>query len=117
MSAEVYRVMHVLSLLLLTGFAFSSFAAPTPQRKKSLAMITGILSLLVLVGGFGLKAKLPELREGWPGWLIVKLVCWLGVSALAGMVFKRPQMAKMYQWITIALIAAAVYMVYQRPFN
>lgn len=116
MSEQVYRVMHILSLLLLTGFAFSAFAAPTAERRRRSAMITGILSLLVLVGGFGLKAKLPELREVWPGWLFVKLGCWLAVTILAGMVFRRPGLSGIFQLLTIALISVAVWMVFYRPF-
>lgn len=116
MSEQVYRIMHILSLLLLTGYAFAAFANPSPERRRTSAMITGVLSLLVLVGGFGLKAKLPELRTEWPGWLIVKIVCWLGVTALAGMVYRRPIMAKPFQYATIAMIALAVWLVFVRPF-
>ena len=50
----------------------------------------GIASLLVLISGFGLLAKLHA--NQFSGWVIVKLVCWLGLSMLAGMAFRRPHL-------------------------
>ena len=113
MSTTFYSVMHVISLLLLSGFTFGAFAAPTPERRRNSAILTGVLSLLVLVGGFGLLAKT---NTGWEVWVIVKLVCWLGISAMAGMVFRRPAKAPMLRALTILLFATAVTMVYVRPF-
>jgi uncharacterized membrane protein SirB2 len=113
MSTTFYSVLHVISLLLLSGFTFAAFASPTPERRRKSAILTGILSLLVLVGGFGLLART---NTGWEVWVIVKLVCWLGISAMAGMVFKRPAKASMLRALTIILIATAVTMVYVRPF-
>ncbi len=113
MSTTFYSVLHVISLLLLSGFTFAAFASPTPERRRKSAILTGILSLLVLVGGFGLLART---QTGWEVWVIVKLVCWLGVSAMAGMVFKRPHAAGTLRALTILLIATAVTMVYVRPF-
>ena len=64
MSPTFYHVLHVVSVLVLTGYTFYAFAAPAESRKKVM-IITGISSLLVLIGGFGLQAKLAV---GWPGW-------------------------------------------------
>jgi len=113
MSPQIYHVLHVLGLLLLAGFTFSAFAAPTPDRRKKSAMLTGILSAVVLISGFGLQAKLGT---GWPGWLIVKLVCFLVVAAMAGRVFKMPSAAGTMRMAAIVLFAVAVAMVYIRPF-
>ena len=66
-----------------------------------------------LVGGFGLQAKL---QTGWPGWFVVKLVCWLGLSALAGIGYKRRGAAGTLAIVAVALVATAVVMVYTKPF-
>ncbi|MCA8980324.1 MAG: hypothetical protein H6831_00705 [Planctomycetes bacterium] len=113
MPTTFYSVLHVFSLLLLSGFTFSAFASPTPERRRNSAILTGVLSLLVLVGGFGLLART---NTGWEVWVLVKLACWLGISAMAGMVFKRPAKAPMLRALTILLFAIAVTMVYVRPF-
>src|SRR5215212_10051016 len=85
MSPAFYYILHVISVLALTGYTFYAFAAPAETRKRVM-MFTGIASVVALVGGFGLQAKLGY---GWPGWLIVKIICWLGLSALAGFGYRR----------------------------
>jgi hypothetical protein len=108
MNPAIYSIIHVFSLLVLTGFAFYAFAAPAECRKKVM-IITGIASLLMLISGFGLLAKL---HLGFPGWIIVKLVCWLGLSALAGIGFRKRDKAGLFMVIILALIFVAVVTVY-----
>jgi hypothetical protein len=112
MSPIFYYILHVSSVLVLTAYTFYAFAAPLESRKRVM-MITGIASLLALVGGFGLQAKLGY---GFPGWLIVKLVCWFGLSGLAGFGYRRRGAAGMLALIAIALAIIAVVMVYTKPF-
>ncbi len=109
----VYHLLHVISAFLLTAYTFQAFANPDPARRKQTLMLTGILSLLMLTGGFGLVARLSY---GWPGWVLVKVACWLGLSALAGIAFRKPEARGALTAIAIFLIALATYMVYDRPF-
>lgn len=111
MSPTVYYIVHVFSLLVLTGYTFYAFAAPAEARKKVL-MITGIASLLALVGGFGLLAKLHG--NQFAPWVIAKLVCWLGLSALAGMGFRKRDKAATFMAVGLALVFVAVVAVYTR---
>ncbi len=113
MSPTVYYILHVFSLLVLTGYTFYAFAAPSETRKKIL-MITGIASLVMLVSGFGLISKVYA--NHFSGWMIVKMVCWLGLSALAGIGYRRREKAKVFASVAVALVAVAVYMVYAKPF-
>jgi hypothetical protein len=69
--------------------------------------------VLALVGGFGLQAKL---NLGFPGWLIVKLVCWLGLSALAGFGYRRRGAAGALAAVALILSFIAIVMVYTKPF-
>lgn len=112
MNPLIYSVLHVLSAFVLLAFTFQAFIAPEPRFKRKLMMYTGIASLLMLIAGFGLQAKL---HTGFPLWLIIKIVCWLGITALAGMVFKKPAMARTYSIVALLLIAVAVYCVYFKP--
>jgi hypothetical protein len=112
MSPVFYSILHVTSVLVLTGYTFYAFAAP-PETRKRVLMISGIASVLALIAGFGLQAKLSY---GFPGWLIVKLVCWLGISALAGIGYRRRGAAGALAAITILLTFIAVLMVYLKPF-
>ena len=112
MSPTFYHIVHVVSVLVLTGCTFYALAAPAETRRQVM-IIAGIASLLVLVGGFGLQAKLAV---GWPGWLVVKIVCWLGLSALAGIGYRRRGAVGTLAIAALGLAAVAVVMVYARPF-
>lgn len=112
MSATIYYILHVTAVLVLTGYTFYAFAA-APETRKRVMMITGIASIVALIGGFGLQAKLGY---GFPGWMIVKLVCWLGLSALAGFGYRRRGAAGTLAAVTLILAFIAVVMVYTKPF-
>jgi hypothetical protein len=112
MSPTFYYILHVTSVLVLTGYTFYAFAA-APETRKRVMMITGIASLLALVGGFGLLTKL---QYGFPGWIIVKLVCWLGLSALAGFGYRRRGAVGVLAAVAVLLAFVAIVMVYTKPF-
>ena len=117
MNPQVYYVIHVLSVILLAGSVFYIAANPQKHRKKRMMTITGILSLLVLVGAAGLLGKLYKGYDagGWTqGWVIGKIVLWLFISALAGMAYKK-QKNFILAGLTVA-VSLAVYLVYFRPF-
>ena len=112
MSLNTFLVIHLSSILVLLGYTFYAFAAPQETRKRVL-MVTGVASLLILVSGF---AMLHHLKLGFPGWVIVKLVCWLGLASLAGVAYRRRAQADLFMLIALVLAIAAVTMVYTRPF-
>lgn len=113
MDPVIYSVLHVIAGFVLVAFTFSAFANPRPERRGFVMMITGVASLVMVVAGFGLQAKL---HLGFPGWLIAKIVCWLALSAMAGIAFRRPGLASIFSLVATALVAAAVFCVYMRPF-
>lgn len=114
MSAQIYYLMHVAGLILLTAATFHACADPRPNRRKSALITNGILSLLVLVGGFGLMARLNyNFTEQL--WIVPKIVCWLALSAIAGMAFRRPGLTSVLRLVTSVLVVVAVYLVYFKP--
>jgi len=112
MSLPTYHVLHLSSIIVLLGYTFYAFAAPAETRKRVL-MVTGIAALLVLVSGFGM---LRRLNLGFPHWALVKAVCWLGLSAMAAIAYRRRASADLFMLIAFALAITAVAMVYVRPF-
>jgi hypothetical protein len=114
MSPLFYQVLHVVSVLLLFGLTFAAFANPVPSRKRTLLIGQGIAAVVALVSAFGLIAKVHG--NTFHGWMFVKIGVWLAVAAMGGMVFRRPHKAGLFAWLTAALGAVAVYMVYARPF-
>jgi len=117
MSPLFYQILHVLSAILLVAYVISACADPRPERKKSIMIITGVLSLLVLAGGFGLAVKIHDISNPlkFTGWMVGKVVVWLLLSGIAGMAFRRSTIAGVLTIVTIALAGAAVYLVYARP--
>ena len=107
--AQIYQILHVVSMVLLTAFTIRAIANPVPETKKKTMIVTGILSLLMLVGGFGLLAVL---KYGFYPWILVKIVCWLVLSAMAGMAFRQPSKASLWNTVTITAVILAVVAVY-----
>lgn len=109
MKLSIYQILHVGSMVLLTAFTFMAFANPDPKGRKKTMMITGILSLLMLIGGFGLLAVM---KYGFPVWVWLKVLCWLGLSGMAGMAYRKPESVGTWKIITIVLVLVAIATVY-----
>jgi uncharacterized membrane protein SirB2 len=109
-----YKLLHLFALLVLTAHTFMAFANPDPANRKRTLMITGIAALLMLVSGFGLLAieKIPVAS----GWVIVKLFCWLGLSAMSGIVYRKAHLRGFLSLVSLTLLLVAVVMVLFRPF-
>ena len=112
MSSTTYSIIHVIALLVLNGGTFFAFAAQPETRKKTL-MLTGIASLLMVISGVGLMHKLGY---AWTGWVFVKLVCWLGLSALGGIAYRKRGLVPVLKGVALGLVTLAVIMVYTKPF-
>ncbi len=118
MSPQVYQVIHLLGVLLVFssygGLIFSRIAQPDDRRIRKFGAITsGIGLFLILLGGFGLLAKLYN--NTWPTWVIVKLVIWVLLGGMIALINRRPQLGTLLYWITIGLGLVAIIMVYIRP--
>jgi len=113
-AAELHslHILHVLAVLVLVGTTFLACAAPAETRKRVL-MWSGIASLVVLLTGFRLWQGLYGLAGIWA---IVKMVCWLGLSAFAGVAYRRREKAKLWIGLTLVLALLALIMVYLKPF-
>lgn len=108
-----YQLLHILSLIVLTAHTFMAFANPAPENRRSTLIITGGAALLMFISGFGMLTllKIPFAT----GWVVVKTVCWLGLAALAGVVYRRAQLRGMLSYIAMSLITLALVMVFFRP--
>jgi len=108
------HILHVFGVMVLLGTVFYACAG-APESRKKLLMWSGIASLLVLLTGgrlWGvLKPTFPQ-----QGWLVVKLVCWLGLSGLGGLAYRRREKACLWLALALVLAVTALAMVYVRPF-
>ncbi|HSY54445.1 MAG TPA: hypothetical protein VNW23_09215 [Opitutaceae bacterium] len=106
------HIIHVLAVLGLTGATFYAFAG-APESRKRVLMWSGIASLLVLLTGVRMWQAQYHFHGGW---VVVKIVCWLGLSAISGIAYRRRGATRLLMLITLALLATALAMVYVRPF-
>ena len=114
MNLQLYHILHVFSLLVLTAQTYMAFANPAPENRKRTMMITGIATLLLVVSGAGMVARMGF---SWSsGWIIVKVLCWIALSALAGLAYRKTQVRGLLSFIGLLLILIALVMVYTKPF-
>jgi len=111
MKLQIYQALHVVSMVLLTAFIFQSFANPDPKNKKRTGMITGILALTMLIAGFGMVSTM---KVGFPVWVIIKLLCWVGLVSISGMAYRKPERIPALTAAAIGLVLIAVVTVYFR---
>lgn len=112
MNPLYYSILHVIAGFVLVAYTFSAFAKPDATRRGFHLMVTGIASLVVLIAGVGL---LHKGGFGFPVWAMVKVGCWLLLSALAGIAFRRPSLTGMLSLFAVALVTVAVYCAYVKP--
>ncbi len=115
MSPSLYKVLHILGVLLAFGaLGGMILQAMNGSREKSkLAGIThGIALLLILISGFGMLAKLSY---GFPIWVILKIVIWLLIGGSIALIRRMPQHATIFWWAMPLLGAFAAYLAIYKP--
>lgn len=107
------HVLHVAAGLVLMGYTFYAMAAP-PETRKKVMIWTGTASLVMLLAG----VRMWQQTYGFAmaGWLVIKVICWLGLSALAAIAYRRRAQTGLLMGIAIILAVTAVAMVYVKPF-
>ena len=115
MSLPEIRALHIIHVFAAVGLVASLFyaCAGEPGTRKKVMMWSGIASLLVLLTGIRMWQGIYNFKGGW---VIVKLLCWLILSGLGGVAYRKR--ANTSSWIVLGLGAAliALVMVYTQPF-
>ena len=121
-SHQVYNVVHIVGIVALMaalgGAALLAMVDPertNPGARRLVAMLHGIGAFVVLLGGFGMLARLGIAGEGFPPWLWVKLLIW-GVLAMSLIVLRRrPNTARTVLIALPILGGLAAYMAIYKP--
>ncbi len=96
-------------------FSFSVGASSDDSPTKTLKLMHGVGLLLLLLGGFGMLAKL-DLFWPLPAWTWVKLLVWIALAASLPLVKKKPESARTWWTLIIVLGALAAYLGAFKPF-
>ncbi|MDQ3699050.1 MAG: hypothetical protein M3373_13665 [Gemmatimonadota bacterium] len=122
-SHQLYNVIHIVGIVLimsaLGGIALHSINGGTRQTNAArglIASLHGVGVLLILIGGFGMLARigLPH-GGGFPAWLWVKIGVWGLLAASAFLPYRRPALAKPLLIALPVLGGLAAYMAIYKP--
>ena len=123
MSHQFYNVVHIVGIILsmsaLGGAAVRAMTGGADDARairRMLALLHGIGVFLVLLGGFGMLARLGLMRgASFPVWLWVKLAIW-GILAVALFMPRRwPRLARPLLLALPVLGGVAAYMAIYKP--
>ncbi|MBT7609626.1 MAG: hypothetical protein HN576_07710 [Bacteriovoracaceae bacterium] len=109
MTYEFYKVLHIVSLICMTGCLGINFFSGTPRKWARIGSM--IASFLLMVAGMGLLAKT---KLGWPTWVIAKMAIWILVAISAPIMAKRINDKKEFAFsgvlvlLSIAIILAVI---------
>ena len=122
-SHSFYNVVHLIGIALVVSalgataiHAFNGGSRQTNRARALVAALHGAGALLILVGGFGMLARLGFSHGGmFPGWLLVKLGVWVTAAALLFVPYRRPALARPIYLLIPALVGLATYMAVYKP--
>jgi uncharacterized membrane protein SirB2 len=115
MSYEFYKIIHLFCIGLFLSCAGVLFW--NSEKKKLFNILMGITSVLILVSGMGLIARIGISHgEGWPIWLKLKVGIWVILTVGGPVVVKRfNPFKKGFYWLILALYFAAIYIANFKP--
>jgi hypothetical protein len=123
-SYQAYKVIHLIGIFLtltaLAGLALAAANGATKQTNPARKLISawhGAGLLIVLVGGFGLLARLGVMHgASFPGWVWAKLAIWIAVGALVAVPYRRPDLSRLVFIALPVLGGLAAWLAIYKPF-
>ncbi len=112
-----YKIVHYLGIFALVTALSATLARASrgdgaDSWRKRLGIIHGVALFFILLGGFGMLARLDV---GFPGWIVAKLVVWLVAGALI-VARKSPGGAARALVLLPVLAVVAGWLAYAKPF-
>ncbi|MEO7521698.1 MAG: hypothetical protein ABIW79_07775 [Gemmatimonas sp.] len=120
---DFYEILHILGIAMLfvaiggvSVHAANGGTTGTSATRSLVGSVHGIGSLLILVGGFGMLARIGFQHDsGFPPWLIGKIAIWLVLSVIVLLPYRRPALARPFLLLLPLLAAAAAYLALYKP--
>lgn len=123
MSYAVYKLVHFLGIFTLIGALVAAAMhvlrggtrADDPYRRRLMAA-HGIAAFLVLVGGFGMLARMGAMHGALPDWVKLKLGLWVAVAAAIALPYRGKGPARVLLIALPLLVLAAAATALYKPF-
>ena len=118
MNVEIYRLIHFAGIFTL--FIAFGYLLAGPKAPKAAAIGHGIGLFLILLGGFGMQARLKasylaNYGSGFPTWLIIKIVIWVALGGCM-VLLKRKIIKGAAGWIMVIILGlASAYLALKQP--
>lgn len=104
---DIYRLLHLggnfAMFMALGGIALHASNGGTRASntgRKLIAVLHGTALFLILLGGFGMLARLHLMQGGLPFWVYLKLAIWAVMAVMGTLLYRSPSMAR---WMLVAL--------------
>lgn len=123
MPYQLYKLIHFLGIFMIMIVLAAACMhvlrggtrADNPHR-RTIGIVHGIASFLILLGGFGMLARLGVMQGGLPGWIYAKLVVWIVASGSIALVYRGPDLARALLIALPLLGVLAGYFALYKPF-
>lgn len=120
----LYKLVHILGIALaltalggLAVHAWNGGAKHDNRARRVLIGMHGAGAVLVLVGGFGMLARLGFAHGAmFPGWLLGKLAVWAVLSVIVLVPYRWPRHAATMVLLLPLLALSAAWMAVYKPF-
>ncbi len=120
LSYEVYKAVHILGIALLLmslgGTALHNGGdRESNKQRKRVAITHGVSMLLILLGGFGMLARLGTPNAFAVPWVHPKLLIWLLMGGALAILNRKPNLSGILWWILPLLAMGAGLIALYKP--
>lgn len=122
-SLNVYKLVHVLGILLvfaavggLSLHALNGGTKVTNAGRRLVGISYGAGLFLILLGGFGMLARLGIAQLVLPAWIWAKLGVWVAIGGLLAVPYRKPELARAVWLGAVALGLLAAWLGLYKPF-
>jgi hypothetical protein len=88
----------------------------TNRWRKPIAIVHGLALFVILLGGFGMMARMGVAHGGFPGWIWGKLAIWLFLGLAIVLPYRVAASAKPLAFVVPTLGALAAWFAIFKPF-
>jgi hypothetical protein len=120
---QAYKVVHLVGIMLtfavLGGLMLTVANGASKQSnkvRKLIGITHGFALFIVLLGGFGLLARLGITHGGFPGWVWGKLTIWVLFGIMLAVPYRKPELARPLFFLLPVLGAIAAWLAIYKPF-